>query len=480
MGKTRKTTDWLGREKEEHFDDKGDKVGETRFKEDWLGNKVQEHFNSQDEKIAETRAGQDSLGRDRAEHFDVNHDRIGTSRNETDFTGNAIQRHYDKSGQRVGETRWKEDYLGRSIKQHEGEYFKTRSVNDGSNAAGNRYSNDHGSSPPQQPVKSSAFGKLIFVAIVMLLIIVFALLRNEAVPGINAVRPVHVAERSPSPPSTPQIPIIRIRKIGGVIFSYSEQKWGGSAFGTGGIPYPDVALQFWSGLVSGYAVVNWKGSYSFDQNGLCLTISDLRIPKSSPTLQNYYSDFGIGYDVELENATFGDRAMARIPILYRTFAGDSPQPVITKCFAVTPIKETPTSGFQMGGEWQGELGDGVVETTSSQQQKIVARVVQRGNRFEGSMLTYQTSDGGAQSKIKSKVEGWILKDSVTFVKTDDKALVGVSYVAKISRDSKDLIGTTFAGLGKGTWHMTRMGDLVGDADEFLGPEMSNPPSNNQE
>jgi hypothetical protein len=124
MSKTKKTTDWLGREKEEHFNDEGKKIGETRFTTNWLGTPVQEHFDVGNEKTGETRAGRDWLGHDRAEHFNTKHERIGTSRNETDWLSHQVQRHYGRSGDRVGETRAATDWFGRPYKEHQGEYFK--------------------------------------------------------------------------------------------------------------------------------------------------------------------------------------------------------------------------------------------------------------------------------------------------------------------------------------------------------------------
>jgi hypothetical protein len=61
-GTTKKTTDWLGREKEEHFDSSGNKIGETRFTKDWTGKTVQEHFNEDGEETGTTKAGSDWLG----------------------------------------------------------------------------------------------------------------------------------------------------------------------------------------------------------------------------------------------------------------------------------------------------------------------------------------------------------------------------------------------------------------------------------
>ena len=58
-GYTKKTTDWLGQEKEEHFDSGGNKIGETKFTTDWLGNPKQEHFDTSGQKIGETKRGRD-------------------------------------------------------------------------------------------------------------------------------------------------------------------------------------------------------------------------------------------------------------------------------------------------------------------------------------------------------------------------------------------------------------------------------------
>lgn len=135
-GHTKKTTDWLGRAVEEHFDDSGHKVGETRFTKDWLGRTVQEHFDASDTKTGETKRGSDWLGRDRAEHFDSSGRHVGYSRDDTDWLGRPIQRHYDESGAEVGASRYGRDWLGRPQKEHEGEYYKGGAPNQGENSAG--------------------------------------------------------------------------------------------------------------------------------------------------------------------------------------------------------------------------------------------------------------------------------------------------------------------------------------------------------
>ena len=167
MGKTTKTTDWLGREKEEHFNDAGEKSGETRFTTDWLGNRVQEHFNTENEKVGETKAGHDWLGRDRAEHFDHKHNRVGTSKNEEDWLGNDVQRHYNESRERVGETRYKEDWLGRSFKEHKGDYPKVERSRESSDFTSVHCASNYESSGAG-PIPSSkrSYGLLLFTAFV--------------------------------------------------------------------------------------------------------------------------------------------------------------------------------------------------------------------------------------------------------------------------------------------------------------------------
>jgi hypothetical protein len=129
-GTTKKTTDWLGREKEEHFDSSGNKIGETRFTKDWTGKTVQEHFNEEGEETGTTKAGSDWLGNARAEHFDQDGNRIGTSRDGTTWTGRPVQDHYDVDGQRVGRTQRSQDWLGRNFKEHQGRHFKAEPSSD--------------------------------------------------------------------------------------------------------------------------------------------------------------------------------------------------------------------------------------------------------------------------------------------------------------------------------------------------------------
>lgn len=124
-GHSKKTTDWLGRQKEEHFDADGNKTGETHFSTNWLGRAKQEHFDQGGAKIGETRRGSDWMGRDRAEHYDNAGSRTGVSRNDTDWAGRDVQRHYDQTGREAGRSRRETDWRGQTVKRHEGWHPKS-------------------------------------------------------------------------------------------------------------------------------------------------------------------------------------------------------------------------------------------------------------------------------------------------------------------------------------------------------------------
>lgn len=163
---TRKETDWLGREKEVHFDARGTKVGETRFAKDWLGRSKQEHFDAAGDKTGETRRGSDWLGRDRAEHFDSKGKSTGYSKDGTDWLGGSVQDHFDRpSGDRVGRTARTKDWLGRPLKTHQGIFHKaaTDSSPSGSNSGSSRTVGEH--SPPGRAITSgqmaASFGAIV-------------------------------------------------------------------------------------------------------------------------------------------------------------------------------------------------------------------------------------------------------------------------------------------------------------------------------
>lgn len=126
MGKTKKETDWLGREKEVHYDDSGNKIGETTFKETLFGNKVQEHFDTSGNKIGETRA-KEGLFSSWAEHTDAKGDKIGYSKDGETLFGNKTQTHYTPDGKVAGKTSYEEKFWGSGYnKKHEGDFFKAR------------------------------------------------------------------------------------------------------------------------------------------------------------------------------------------------------------------------------------------------------------------------------------------------------------------------------------------------------------------
>jgi hypothetical protein len=190
MGETRKTTDFWGPEKEEHFNDSGDKVGETRFSTDWKGDRVQQHVDAHGNKTGETRGGSDWLGRDRAEHTDTDGNLVGTSRDETDWLGRSVQRHYDPSDEKVGETRHKTDWIGSPYKDHEGEYFKThpsdRSKGGGASSPGYD-SSAQGSTGSEQSTRSLGWIVWVLVIPVLLAIAWFVLPREASVTDATQV-----------------------------------------------------------------------------------------------------------------------------------------------------------------------------------------------------------------------------------------------------------------------------------------------------
>ncbi len=123
-GHTRQTTNWLGHEKEEHFDVDGNKIGETKFE----GQK-QVHFDTEGHKIGETKR-EEGLFRGKATHYDSEGHQIGYSKNDADFFG-SLQRHYDSSKEEVGCSR-EDDYWDwetmslKSQKVHHGEHLKVK------------------------------------------------------------------------------------------------------------------------------------------------------------------------------------------------------------------------------------------------------------------------------------------------------------------------------------------------------------------
>lgn len=134
-GHTKKTTDFWGNEKEEHFDSSGNKVGETRFTTNLWGTSKQEHFDTSGRKTGETRRESGLFG-DKAVHYDSSGRTIGHSNDTTNLWNQPIQEHYDSSGTKVGTSRRGTDFFGRRRKEHEGTYFKAGTQSTGAATAG--------------------------------------------------------------------------------------------------------------------------------------------------------------------------------------------------------------------------------------------------------------------------------------------------------------------------------------------------------
>jgi TonB family protein len=105
------------------------------------------------------------------------------------------------------------------------------------------------------------------------------------------------------------------------------------------------------------------------------------------------------------------------------------------------------------------------------------RLDQRGNKFEGSELTIpevlQTEN--SQTKQRAQIEGWIYRNRVTFIRREGDSLIGTSFAGSFDAADSTVQGTWYAGVDKGSWSMQRTGDLVGDVNDFVSPEFSNPP-----
>jgi predicted membrane channel-forming protein YqfA (hemolysin III family) len=110
--------DWLGNERVEHFDDKGNKVGTSKDGKDWLGNERVEHFDDKGNKVGISKDGKDWLGNERVEHFDDSGKKTGTSKSEKDIFGNDIIQHYDNQGNKTKYTKAEKNWLGQTIFKH--------------------------------------------------------------------------------------------------------------------------------------------------------------------------------------------------------------------------------------------------------------------------------------------------------------------------------------------------------------------------
>ncbi len=271
----------------------------------------------------------------------------------------------------------------------------------------------------------------------------------------------------------------RLKRMVGVAYSYSMEQWAevdaSLLRDQGNGYYPKVGLMFWSGPVSGLAGIRWDGAYSVESNMFCVWVQNLKIGNSL-TLPNFYTDIGVGYNVQLENALFSDGAMARTLILHRTFSGDIPSRHIKKCFGIEPVQRVERHRHRLSGEWEGSyetiLGDGTPLEVN-----FIARLVGTGNKFEGVFIESHESDIGESelSKKRARVEGWLANGKVTFVKKYKENVIGHSYLASYSEVSPSLEGRWYDGLRQGKWKMVRKGDYVRSPDDIFGPDVTNPP-----
>jgi len=111
-GQIRHTVDWLGKPKEEVYED-GKKVGELRPTQDWLGQPKKDVYRD-GRKVGEVRPSTDFLGNPRKEIIEDGK-KVGELRPTTDFLGNPKEEVY-KDGKKVGEQVPGTDLLGNPTK----------------------------------------------------------------------------------------------------------------------------------------------------------------------------------------------------------------------------------------------------------------------------------------------------------------------------------------------------------------------------
>lgn len=109
---TRYTKDWLGRPKQEHFDETGEKVGESRQDTDWLGQPKMVHRDAGGNVVGESKPETDWLGNPKTVHTDADGTRTGESVPGTDWLGTPTTVHKDADGNVIGESREETDILG--------------------------------------------------------------------------------------------------------------------------------------------------------------------------------------------------------------------------------------------------------------------------------------------------------------------------------------------------------------------------------
>lgn len=269
---------------------------------------------------------------------------------------------------------------------------------------------------------------------------------------------------------------IAVSRIVGAAYSYSEESWASvelpfKRFGSNGY-FPKVDLVFGSGLILD-TPIRWDGEYKIAPDALCLIVRNLEI-ENPLVLTEFYTDIGIGFNVRLKNATFGDYTLARNIILFRTFAGDNPPREIKRSFEIIPIISNQKVSFLIEGEWRGTFH---AISKSGESVNFIARFERRRNHLNGVIVDYNQSldKSGASPMKRASVDGWILADKLTFVKKYNDDIIGCSYVASYNENDAQIEGMWFSGLMQGKWKMERMGDFNGTIDDILKLDVRNPP-----
>ena len=115
---TRDTTDWVGRPKQEHFDETGQKIGESRPDTDWLGQSKMVHEDAEGNFVGESKPDTDWLGNPKTVHTNAEGTCIGESAPGTDWFGTPKSIHTDADGNIVGESREETNIFGQRQTVH--------------------------------------------------------------------------------------------------------------------------------------------------------------------------------------------------------------------------------------------------------------------------------------------------------------------------------------------------------------------------
>ena len=291
-------------------------------------------------------------------------------------------------------------------------------------------------------------------------------------------------ERDPGP-SRPQVETTTapgpsrsysLREIVPIAWSYSSGKFAGPGLIASGLPKAN--LQFWSGLVAGGSVT-WEGEYQFKGDNLCLTIKNLRVPIPAISPEDL-RDLGAGYAVTIANGMFDDYTTARIVLIARSFAGDSPPPTIIKCFPVCPLQVIATPDFVVTGVWEGSYEGLSYNRAEIGLGQMSARLRQSGSQLVGQAMETGTVQGQTR-RFRFELEGWLVAQKMVVRKKRweprwNQAWGSYdSWVLQCAHDCSRLEGIWYSGLEKGRMSLRRVGELSGDISEFSGIGNTNPP-----